>query len=96
MHQHKNTAFMLPEVNAENVSLVLFTKAQTIVICMHKTLCSCIEVLQLNTPLQNLPGKESSLYLHEQADIKKQMLRMLQKSTDILFLLPGSTYNPKL
>lgn len=50
MQQHKNTAFMQPEVNAENLTLVLFTKAQTIIICMHKTLCSCIEVLQLIHP----------------------------------------------
>lgn len=78
MHQHKNTAFMQQEVNAENLTLVLFylelfTKAQTsISICMQETLCSCIEVLQLSKLLLNLPGRESSLYLHEQVDTKNK------------------------
>lgn len=78
MHQHKNTAFMQPEVNAENLTLVLFyldlfTKAQTsISICMEETLCSCIEVLLLSMLLLNLPGRESSLYLHEEVDTKNK------------------------
>lgn len=73
---------MQPEVNAENLSLILFylelfTKAQTsISVCLQETLCSCIEVLQLSMPLLNLPERDSSLYPYEKVDrYKKQMLR---------------------
>lgn len=69
---------MQPEVNAENLSLILsylelFTKAQTsISVCLQETLCSCVEVLQLSMPSLNLPGRDSSLYLYQKIDTKNK------------------------